>query len=317
MTDNETRLHEDRPKGKKLMQTIIRLQRHTEWVSAKNARAVQTTIAGKPRVELIGGVLRENGGQAYVAHDGDAVVVAFRGTGGGSLKKTVKNACKDANIRSQKWGLGGIEAGRVHQGFYREYERFREAILTRVRGTRTDHVFVTGFSLGAALATLCAFDLRVNEKLRVTAILFASPRVGGPRFRRAFEKHVKNACRVTMDSKLTVTGDPVPRVPVEISGITPRYIHVGPLLQITTAGKQVPPERIKANPPRKASVFVARFAWFHKREKYREALQKLAKKVEDSGGFRSWASLNAAAKAERRATPSLNVLAKLLRLFDG
>jgi predicted lipase len=46
------------------------------------------------------------------------------------------------------------------------------------------HVFCTGHSLGGALATLCALEMRQRLGLRVELYTFGSPRVGSPQFAR-------------------------------------------------------------------------------------------------------------------------------------
>ena len=50
---------------------------------------------------------------------------------------------------------------------------------------RGKRVYVTGFSLGGALATLCALDLKVNDKRDVVGWFLGSPRVGREDLRKA------------------------------------------------------------------------------------------------------------------------------------
>lgn len=76
--------------------------------------------------------------------------------------------------------LNGYTDGElVHQGFYNIYLTIREKILNFLADNTVDHLFITGYSLGAPISTLCAFDL--SEKQPIVYI-FASPRVGNPKF---------------------------------------------------------------------------------------------------------------------------------------
>jgi triacylglycerol lipase len=49
-------------------------------------------------------------------------------------------------------------------------------------------LYVTGHSLGAALATLCGFMFSQEFKNQITVVSFASPRVGDAEWKNAFEK---------------------------------------------------------------------------------------------------------------------------------
>lgn len=80
----------------------------------------------------------------------------------------------------------------------------------------TATVTVAGHSLGAAVATLLAFDLAANTKFIPTLITLASPRVGDLTFMQVFNHIVPNAYRVA--NRLDV----VPKVPPPLM-----YFHVG------------------------------------------------------------------------------------------
>lgn len=68
-------------------------------------------------------------------------------------------------------------------------------------------VYVTGHSMGGALAVLAAYDLAVNFSMKVNMYNFGGPRVGNPSFCRHYDKCVPASYRVVMD------GDIVPGVP--------------------------------------------------------------------------------------------------------
>jgi predicted lipase len=64
-------------------------------------------------------------------------------------------------------------------------------ILTEVQRLVAEHpdyrVYVTGHSLGAALASLCGYELANDIENDVTVVSFASPRVGNWKWKAAFE----------------------------------------------------------------------------------------------------------------------------------
>jgi len=110
---------------------------------------------------------------------------------------------------------GVCSCDKLHQGFVEQYLHSREEIMDLVRDT-TGPVEVTGHSLGAALATICAVDIREHLKRDVKCITFASPRVGngsfGERYRNSVvEGSLRIICRL----------DTVPRLPVAV-----RFTHV-------------------------------------------------------------------------------------------
>ena len=82
----------------------------------------------------------------------------------------------------------------VHSGFYQQlYENgVYDKILTSVKQIVDEHLdfslYVTGHSLGAALATLCGFMFSQELKTQITVVSFASPRVGNAEWKNAFEK---------------------------------------------------------------------------------------------------------------------------------
>ncbi|GAB0490403.1 hypothetical protein MMPV_001640 [Pyropia vietnamensis] len=132
----------------------------------------------------------------------DVVVVAFRGTVSVANWYTNVRISQEPHVpledppwlrplwRSPAWGA---KRPRVHSGFWMAYESVRSELLDDVRRCLTEvpnrRVMVTGHSLGGALATLCAFDCRVQlgmSELDVTVITFGSPRVGNRAFTRRF-----------------------------------------------------------------------------------------------------------------------------------
>ncbi|CAL8471597.1 g11139 [Coccomyxa elongata] len=124
----------------------------------------------------------------------------------------------------------------VHEGFLRAYDSVRTRVLGVVDEVLTGsedswHVYVTGHSLGGALATLCSFEL-ANRRYRhggepeITMYNYGSPRVGNAAFARAYDRSVPDSWRVT--NRLDV----IPRVP-RLMG----YCHVGNSVSVTPDGR--------------------------------------------------------------------------------
>ncbi|OSX76722.1 hypothetical protein BU14_0177s0003 [Porphyra umbilicalis] len=136
----------------------------------------------------------------------DAVVVAFRGTVSVANWYTNVRISQEPHVpledpawlrplwRPPAWGA---KRPRVHSGFWTAYESVRTELLDDVRRCLAEvpdrRVLITGHSLGGALATLCAFDCRVQlglSELRVAVATFGSPRVGNRAFTRRFSAAV-------------------------------------------------------------------------------------------------------------------------------
>ena len=81
----------------------------------------------------------------------------------------------------------------VHTGFWKQLHinKNYEKILGRLTELMETHpnykIIVTGHSLGAALATLCGYELSKLLPNQITVVSFASPRVGNLGFREDFD----------------------------------------------------------------------------------------------------------------------------------
>jgi hypothetical protein len=68
------------------------------------------------------------------------------------------------------------------------------AALAKLSPEKT--LYVTGHSLGAALATLCAVDIAANTAFCSPSLFtYGSPRVGDPAFAKAFSRYVRSSYR--------------------------------------------------------------------------------------------------------------------------
>lgn len=116
--------------------------------------------------------------------------------------------------------------GMVHQGFQDQYEKLRGSILPIADQAKCS-IWITGHSLGAALALLCQADL-ANQGFLPLAYTWAGPRVGWHDFAAWFQSLKLETNRIVNEY------DIVPRVPSVVNG----YEHVG--LQVLIDGGRPP-----------------------------------------------------------------------------
>ncbi|MFC4305068.1 lipase family protein [Cohnella boryungensis] len=118
-------------------------------------------------------------------------LLAFRGTS--STSDWASDAM--ASQTRYKWVKN---AGMAHRGFSNIYHSARTgvmALLEEISPNKT--LYVTGHSLGGALATLCAIDVAANTRFRFpVTYTFGSPRVGDPAFAKAYDQKVGRSFRV-------------------------------------------------------------------------------------------------------------------------
>ena len=97
----------------------------------------------------------------------------------------------------------------VHSGFYDQLHKNNVyknilALVWSLLVAKPDYsLYVTGHSLGAALSTLCGYELSKDLNNKVTVVNFASPRVGNIGFREKCDKK-SNLCiyRITNDKDI-------------------------------------------------------------------------------------------------------------------
>jgi triacylglycerol lipase len=140
-------------------------------------------------------------------------IVAIRGT------KTIWDWIGDFDAAPVPW-LANPGSGLVHMGFQLVYEHICSSLrgLLKSGCQGVEQLWVTGHSLGGAVAVLAAFDIFKNVGLNVTPQLytFAGPRSGAPDFAEFFNADIKVCYRIVNFM------DVVPQVPVP-----PLYVHVG------------------------------------------------------------------------------------------
>ena len=252
------------------LRTARALQRHQEWVSHESH--LIPDLLSAVGFSLLGRVINpiSTGGQAYVAVRGHQVVVAFRGSGGDNLKQTVLNSLADANIlRVRPREIVDVARRphvKTHRGFYETYLEFRDEVRSRVRAVQGQEIYVTGFSLGSALASLCALDLAMNDHKNVTLCGMGTPRVGNRAFVELLEERVPHILRAVLST------DPVSRVPLQ-TNTARSFHHAGRLLVLHQDGMPVPLDDITGRLLDKLNLAD------HNRDKYAATLAALTPRV--------------------------------------
>lgn len=146
-------------------------------------------------------------------------VIAFRGS------RSLRNFVTDLDYSTNRTDLcPGCDA---HGGFWQAWQEARADILAAAKIAADLHpefkLVVTGHSLGGALATLCAAELR---KMGYPAALYTygSPRVGN----QALAHFVTN--QPGGNYRVTHTNDPIPHLPLIVMG----FQHISPEYYINT-----------------------------------------------------------------------------------
>ncbi|MCJ1321499.1 hypothetical protein MMC15_006844 [Xylographa vitiligo] len=151
------------------------------------------------------------------------VIVAFRGSD--SWSNWV------VNLEVIRVATGWCDNCNVHDGYWKSWHEIKDRIIPLLEKAVKEHpdyrIIITGHSLGAAIATLAAAEIRMigSHYMKFTELYsYGSPRIGN----RAL------AAFLSMQSKLsyriTAGDDPIPRMPGAILG----YRHVSPEYWIPT-----------------------------------------------------------------------------------
>jgi predicted lipase len=135
----------------------------------------------------------------------------------------------------------GGELGLIHEGF----RRIADSIIDPLAVDAVQKInpnkpcYVSGHSLGAALATLLALDIALKvpalqPQLRV--YVYASPRVGNPDFVRQYAKILPNTYRITNLADLVPTMPP--------TKLRAEFVHVGEEWSFVSQGGDILPNHI-------------------------------------------------------------------------
>jgi len=123
------------------------------------------------------------------------------------------------------------EAAKIHKGFAVAYASVANRVMSRIKkliDEKPRPVFLTGHSLGGALATICSLDvwikLRISRR-QIFVSTFGSPRVGNEAFRRIYDSVIALHWRIVVDP------DMVAKLPKGM------YRHVGKKVLLTPHGQ--------------------------------------------------------------------------------
>lgn len=155
---------------------------------------------------------RDIGTAGYIAEGGDLIAIVFRGTENRLDWLT--------NVRARFVALQG--GARVHTGFFQAYWPIRERLFEIVKDAldrRQRPVYITGHSLGGALALMATAELANHDEAAIRDSIAACYTFGCPRAGdSSFDLYVKVPLY-----RVTNGVDIVPAVPPAILG----YRHVG------------------------------------------------------------------------------------------
>lgn len=148
----------------------------------------------------------------YVGYFLDApeiAVVAFRGTEPSSLKDWID----DLDFFKTDYDL--CPGCQVHKGFYESYLSVKDTMLEALGRLQPKAVYVTGHSLGAAMAVFAAVDIKVKGYNVAAEYTFGQPRVGDKTFSTAYDH---GGLGPAVNYRVVHYADIVPHLPPEIAG---------------------------------------------------------------------------------------------------
>ena len=147
------------------------------------------------------------------------IVVAFRGS------TNLSNFEQDVRFTRVRWtemparsALSDKWVGpTVHQGFLNVWSALRHFVLTEVQeihrtlserqgpNGQIPQVYLTGHSLGGAIATLCAYAMKKTLRIEPIVYTFGAPIVGNKGFKDEYNREIRRTFRVVNESDMVVS----------------------------------------------------------------------------------------------------------------
>lgn len=218
--------------------------------------------------------------QALVVDCMDRIIISFKGTTSMKNLRTSLHMSHErlANVvrinmngedeSTRLKGLFGSRytKGKIHKGFAVAYMSVAKGVMLEVqklRDVKKRPVFLTGHSLGGALATICSLDLWFKldiSRREIFVSTFGSPRVGNYEFSEVYREVIPLHWRIVVDPDMIAK---LPNV---------GYTHVGKKVVLTPHGEMIiDPSALEHRPwsgeaagfayHRKASYLLAMRAW--------------------------------------------------------
>lgn len=143
----------------------------------------------------------------FIAKRAKAIFIVFRGT------KTPKEWVDNLNVKFAEYLIPSF--GNIHEGFLQVYKSIQKTIYQHQDDIKPkDALYITGHSLGAALATLAVPDIEINLERKIDAIYtFGSPRVGDKAFVQSYNTKFSKKTNRIVNTSDVVTSIPLP-VPI-------------------------------------------------------------------------------------------------------
>ncbi len=185
--------------------------------------------------------------QAYMFRTEQFMVLAFRGSQ--EPKDWLTNVTTHLrNFTVCRDGVTTMSSykGRVHTGFFLAWAIIERSVLSQIskwrsqmhaEGKTLPPLYITGHSLGGALATMAAASLSDNGVTVAGVYTFGQPRVGDRTFARQLDKHINGKV-----FRFVNNNDIVPHVPPPFSVWNPTrlYGHVGLVKYFNARGTIMP-----------------------------------------------------------------------------
>jgi len=158
------------------------------------------------------------GSFAYVGYNPNykEIVASFRGSS--DIPNWIEDI--DAFFTPQGVAFPAYPTVQVEKGFYDYYLSMMNCVMPAVTSLQSKNptyaTYITGHSLGAAGASMCAMDFKVNRKIPVTGVInFGEPRLGNQAFSNLAQSNMPNF------ERMVNCKDCVPHLPDQSMG----YVH--------------------------------------------------------------------------------------------
>lgn len=167
---------------------------------------------------------------AFVLTSKKNSIIAFRGT------NRTAEMIQDLLLFQQDYSKRGY--GKIHSGFADVYDPIASQIRDVAQKLNPAlPCYITGHSLGGALATLCAIDLALQIpalKSQLQLYTYASPRVGDPAFAAKHTQLIRNSYRIINLADVVPLGPPR-----KFQGMT--FAHIGQVWSFLASGGDIEP----------------------------------------------------------------------------